>query len=424
MALTIPGPVMPSQNTLSHSGSPVQPSNKQSSQAEQELHVRWEEIMQHKPKFVHYDKVAVLMLSWDDTCNDLQTKKKVEQLSKIFKELYGFKVRNKKLSNKIRAQLQIVQHLVNFLSDFEDERSSVLLIIYYAGHGWAHRSDDAEQHETQLRLVGQTTQEQKPKEKFRNTIMWDEAEKNIANAEADVLLIFDCCHAGLLGRSHATKRFESLAACTAEMTTRPPGDDSFTTALCWALEKLQKLHSQERSFFTTSELRRTIMEHQNFPKRQIPQLTERMPSSSHIVIAPYGTKPPAIPAEEREDPNRAEKASYIDLRFHFDDCNNEKIYDVARCLKDMVQDRQLLSHRIDLLGKDSVWKSTRWRNVADLGAFWYQKSQKRRKLSQVGAQNPQMSASTLPVSPAISVPLSEDHPEDSSEAHSEDSSAE
>ncbi|KAL9090290.1 MAG: hypothetical protein Q9165_005323 [Trypethelium subeluteriae] len=205
------------------------------------------------------------------------------------------------------------------------------------------------------------------------------------------------------------------------MTTRPPGKDSFTTALCWALKKL---HSQERPFFTTSELRRTIIDYQNFPTGQIPQLTERMPSSSHIVIAPCGSKPLAIPAEEREDPTLAAKASYIDLRFHFDDCNDEKICDVACCLRNMMQNQQLPSHRIDLLGKDSVWKSTQWRNVAHYGNLWYLRIQKRRKLSQVGPQTPQLHTSTLPVSPAVSTPLSEDHPEDSGEGPSEDSSNE
>lgn len=41
------------------------------------LRMLWEKTMEHAPKFVRYEQVAVLMLSWDDTCDDLKTKQEV-----------------------------------------------------------------------------------------------------------------------------------------------------------------------------------------------------------------------------------------------------------------------------------------------------------------------------------------------------------
>ena len=48
----------------------------------------------------------------------------------------------------------MVKHLANFVSDFEDQTNSTLLIIYYAGHGWSHLPEDADQQRRELQLAG------------------------------------------------------------------------------------------------------------------------------------------------------------------------------------------------------------------------------------------------------------------------------
>ena len=55
-------------------------------------------------------------------------------------------------------------------------------------------------------------------------------------------------------------------------TTRVPGEDSFTSALIYALEALV----EEKGMFTTVELLRKIKSHApNFPSDQIPVLSDR-----------------------------------------------------------------------------------------------------------------------------------------------------
>ncbi|KAI9662501.1 MAG: Phosphatidylinositol-4-phosphate 5-kinase [Bathelium mastoideum] len=400
---------VPGISTPSNDEAPGHVSHELPSQAEQaSVAIEWEKISQHESKFVHYEKVAVLLLSWDDTCNDLRTREEVDKLDTVFRTLYGFEVRQEKLNNKKRAQIQMNKHLANFVDEFEDQSNSTLLIIYYAGHGWAHVPED-DKHRTELRLVGgkseQNSQEQKwQRQKNRNSVMWNEAEKSIVGSEADVLLIFDCCYAGLIGRSNDLNRFETLAACTADSRTHIPGDSSFTAALIWALEKLRS----EKQFFTSSQLRATIVEHQHFPKVQYPQLNQRVPSHSFIVIAPFSPagKLPVTPPQEQAAP-RAVQASYIDIRIHFndDDRNHEKTYDVARLLREVRQENRLPSHRIDFLGKNTVWSSNQWRAAATLGTHWYKytQRQKRRKLAPLDVENSRALVPASPVSPAISI---------------------
>ena len=239
--------------------------------------------------------------------------------------------------------------------------------------------------------------------------MWKEAEKIIKGAEADVFLIFDCCFAGLIGRAYEPKRFETLSACTADQTTNIPGKTSFTAALIWALKEL---HS--RPFFNSSELRTKIMECPDFPKHQIPQLSERVPSLSHIVIAPSNSQPLHIPPEEREDASGPIRTSYIDLRLHLDKGDDEQISEVANLFKYLMKDHQLSTSRIDFLGKDSVWKSSQWRVAANYGNLWFElaKREKQRRLSRLEVDRPQLLAPIMPVSPATSVAVSEDLPED------------
>ena len=66
--------------------------------------------------------------------------------------------------------------------------------------------------------------------------------------------------------------FEYLAATREMSTTRGPGDKSFTEALIYSLEALEK----EKGRFTTVELLNHIIHHApNFPKNQTPVLSNR-----------------------------------------------------------------------------------------------------------------------------------------------------
>ncbi|KAL8724055.1 MAG: hypothetical protein Q9181_007006 [Wetmoreana brouardii] len=107
-----------------------------------------------------------------------------------------------------------------------------------------------------LELFGRDTNK-----RARNNIVWNMTEKLLKPADADVLEIFDCS-------------FEYLAATKPMDPTELPGERSFTSALIWSLEKLVQEKPQGR--FTTKELLDEIRtKAPNFPKDQIPQLSDR-----------------------------------------------------------------------------------------------------------------------------------------------------
>ena len=75
-------PMSPVPGLLPGKGKSEPGSGSMSSQSEQaRLQILWESTMDHRSTFVHYDRVAVLMLSWDDTCDDLQTADEVSSQS-------------------------------------------------------------------------------------------------------------------------------------------------------------------------------------------------------------------------------------------------------------------------------------------------------------------------------------------------------
>ena len=79
------------------------------------------------------------------------------------------------------------------------------------------------------------------------------------------------------------RSFEFLGACSSGNTTRAPGDESFTTALIWALQALV----EEQSKFLVSELSCKIREAPNFPKDQVPvQFDRGCRSIQRIMLAP------------------------------------------------------------------------------------------------------------------------------------------
>ena len=191
------------------------------------------------------------------------------------------------------------------------------------------------------------------------SIVWSKVESAIAETEADVLLIFDCCNAGRLARplrdSRPKSYFQFLGACSADSTTMGPGEQSFTSALIWSLEELAKLENA----FSTAELRDKIMEYEPFKKtEQIPVLSERRPPYEHIVISrkdlsPSKAKPAPTSSEREQDWQHKE---YIDLRFQFDHKIGENdVQDTATALK-----------RINQVWKPGTWSRVTFRGKSSI----------------------------------------------------------
>ncbi|KAL9035476.1 MAG: hypothetical protein Q9180_004842, partial [Flavoplaca navasiana] len=229
-----------------------------------------------------YDKVAVLLIAWDRSCDDLNTNEEVIQsfspstastyqtlqvddLARVFRETYHYKVQNVRLkaAGVPIPQVQINKSLADFVH--EEDGESTLLVVYYAGHGTPG------QRQGNLELTGKRS----PTIDEPATVVWNYAEASLRQTLADIFEIFDCCYAGDLGRGRhggvfSTRSFEYLGATSSGDTTKAPGPGSFSSALIWALGVLAK----ESGGFTTSTLANKIREAPNFPKKQVPILTE------------------------------------------------------------------------------------------------------------------------------------------------------
>ena len=180
------------------------------------------------------------------------------------------------------------------------------------------------------------------KHSLENAVPWHESEHIIRDADADVLLIFDCCYAGNLlthnVRSYyQTRSYETLAACGRGEVTNFPGEDSFTSALIWALKKLV----EERERFTVSELQTRIMNGApSFPKGQFVPLLERYdPCDQRLILAPLPFGSDAeTPVSPPPNHTMDLRQNSLDLRFFFPNPPDaEEIENLARRLKrDMV----------------------------------------------------------------------------------------
>ncbi|KAI4092361.1 MAG: hypothetical protein LQ339_007958 [Xanthoria mediterranea] len=278
-----------------------------------------------------YDKVAVLLISWDGSCDDLNTKGEVDNLARMFHEIYKYKIQNVRLkSNSSRhPQVEVNKIMAEFV--WEEDGPSTLLLVYYAGHGAPG------QRPGNLELKGESS----PTIDNAATVVWNYAEAALQQTKADILEIFDCCYAGDLargscGRGFGTRCFEFLGATSSGATTRAPGPSSFSSGLIWALGALAK----ESDRFTTNKLVNKIREAPNFPKKQVPVLTERndLSSLNRIVIAPLlnaDEASTAVPAEET-DTTRRQPWGFLNLRLSLESCPEKaeiaKFGEDVRCI--------------------------------------------------------------------------------------------
>lgn len=135
---------------------------------------------------------------------------------------------------------------------------------------------------------------------------WRIAEEMLKDLDADVLLLFDCCFAGVLcgpmtrAPSPRPKNFDFLGACSASELTKGPGPRSFTRAM---IESLKTLASEETGF-PISVLQNEIINYKDFPKhKQTPSSASRTNSAFKMLLSPlkkddFHTPPPDAAIEE------------------------------------------------------------------------------------------------------------------------------
>ncbi|KAF8849841.1 hypothetical protein BDZ45DRAFT_697220 [Acephala macrosclerotiorum] len=332
---------------------------------ESRLKAIWDEqITTGKKKEAIYKSAFVLLLSWDDDVDDLHTRDEVAALEQMFKNVFKYEtVRGVLNQNKgSTAQAQVNYFLAKLVHDHDDPNN--LFIVYYAGHGRPEESQGG------LRLAGKRSLV-KPTSELHE-IVWGSAEHNIKATRSDVLVIFDCCHAGELEksiRSTGTHRaFEYLAATSANSTTMKPGPRSFTTALIWAVKSLVK--SRKKSF-STQQLLSTIFHAPEFPKSQSPRLSERGSAClRRIVLAPLSED-----ASEQAENDAQEEEEIIttdlNLRFVFNrSIDQTMVENLATELRTLIsaddfKTATILWEGIDCPNPVARFYGRRWQNIAN-----------------------------------------------------------
>lgn len=184
------------------------------------------------------------------------------------------------------------------------------------------------------------------------TVVWNYAEASLRQTLADIFEIFDCCYAGDLGRGRhggvfSTRSFEYLGATSSGDTTKAPGPGSFSSALIWALGVLAK----ESGGFTTSTLANKIREAPNFPKKQVPVLTERNDLSSlqRIVIHPLpdGNEASTTAPAQDQDMTSQQPWGFLDLKISLEQCpTQDQIGKFGKDIAMMMQSTELKVRRV------------------------------------------------------------------------------
>lgn len=123
-----------------------------------------------------------------------------------------------------------------------------------------------------------------------------------------------------------------------------PGDESFTTALIWALEELLK--SQRR--FTVAQLSRKIREAPNFPKDQVPvQLDRCYRTIERMVLAPLAKTDENTEATSNDPKSTEDNQGHLSLNFVLDKAPSTSIVvTLAKALHHAMRKHELPVKRI------------------------------------------------------------------------------
>jgi hypothetical protein len=188
------------------------------------------------------------------------------------------------MHTKTSPQKQAFKHLSDFV--YANDALRTLLVVYYAGHGY-----QSARGTNRLALSGKPIYD--TEKKIAASFEWHEVERTLAETLSDVLVIFDCCQAGLICKSAEdspatdTRIFQYLGACESEQLTESRGPGSFTSAIIWALKELA-----EESSFPITKLVHKVQAHKDFPPDQRPVLFgSRFHPASEIISLTHTRTP-------------------------------------------------------------------------------------------------------------------------------------
>jgi hypothetical protein len=203
---------------------------------------------------------------------------------------------------------------------------------------------------------------------------WTQLETTLGKARADVLVVLDCCYAGVLQSErhpirNTRRKFQYTAACRADQLITSAGKDSFSRAMIEALESLAT-----KPGFTTSELVRTLTAHEDFPRKDQEALvfgSRFGPVDEDVWMAPSTEQAANATSQEskRQRESGLPTAAFLDLRFRFaTQATDVDVEATAEALKKLIgSTKDLNFHKVSLLRrKSNVAAAIRhWRDVVD-----------------------------------------------------------
>ncbi|KAH7407907.1 hypothetical protein BKA64DRAFT_706308 [Cadophora sp. MPI-SDFR-AT-0126] len=184
-----------------------------------------------------YKDVQVLLLRWEQDTMGVQYE--LDDLAAAFAESYGFKTETW-LIPSAQPHLALMGKAFKMVQDFGTKDN--LLIVYYAGHGGMNSSRQP--------LWTCTGEPSSP------YLQWYAIQTIFEQAEADVLLLLDCCAAASSAPAdgQCNSVTETIAACGFETWAPQPGRHSFTNTLIAVLDDWR-----DRSSFTAAMLHCEIL---------------------------------------------------------------------------------------------------------------------------------------------------------------------
>jgi hypothetical protein len=253
-------------------------------------------------------------------------------------------------------------HVAEFV--FEKDGPENLLIVTYSGHGFASSKG-------RLLMSGRRPKDYNARKMY---IDWTDVEETLGKARADILVILDCCYAGVVRSTlppiQSTRRkFQYIAACRADQSTMSGGKESFSRAIIEALGSLAS-----KPGFTTSELVRMLTAHHDFPRQEQEALvfdSRFGPADEDIWISPSTKQATNMVARynRRTREDKLPTADFLDLRFHFaNHATNAEILATAEALKKLQgSSRDMCFHKISLLRRKSHITAAvqHWRDLVD-----------------------------------------------------------
>ncbi|EHK44540.1 hypothetical protein TRIATDRAFT_36276 [Trichoderma atroviride IMI 206040] len=183
-------------------------------------------LIQRQTERPPHSDVSVLLLNWEE---DRTVDEDVVAMEQVMQKQYGFNTQRWQIPTVPNPSIKLGVQMASFL---ENARPNHLLIIYYAGYGYAGPDG-------QLYWACNARED-------AAKLKWDGVKCLFEDAQSDILLLLDTCAKPdpTAAGSHGVK--QAIAACSPEHKLRDdPGQRSFTSYL---VESLHKLSSAQQPF--------------------------------------------------------------------------------------------------------------------------------------------------------------------------------